>query len=304
MLFFILTLSCTLNWADSKNCPDKYARLSEDHTYCRDPYPSCDRKHSGVSKDDIDHILKLHNTYRSQVAMGQETRAGGLPKASNMLQMVWDKELATIAQKWADNCLFDHDCIQCREVANFPVGQNLGEAFRDNCYTRECLGSLEPRERYADWASNIKNLYDEVNYYDKSWLSKYWERSVEETGHFTQIIWAKTWRVGCGFTAFLRGATYTRFYVCNYGPGLALRRPFGIVVSEVDCGTVGPGRKSSREVGGEKQRWEAPDHPQSVLPQNWYRTEKESSVTCMVLKATANDRRKNLALICDEFRGH
>ncbi|GFS57204.1 hypothetical protein TNIN_218201, partial [Trichonephila inaurata madagascariensis] len=209
MLFFILTLSCTLNWAESKRCPDEYARLSEDHSFCRDPYPSCDRKHSGVSKDEIDHILKLHNKYRSQVAMGEETRAGGLPKASDMLQMVWDTELATIAQKWADNCLLDHDCNQCREVADFPVGQNLGKEFIDNCYTKECLRSLKPRERYADWASNIKNLYDEVDYYDKSWLSKYWGRGVERTGHFTQIIWAKTWRVGCGFTAFFDGATYT-----------------------------------------------------------------------------------------------
>ncbi|PRD23882.1 UNVERIFIED_CONTAM: hypothetical protein NCL1_45210 [Trichonephila clavipes] len=52
----------------------------------------------------------------------------------------------------------------------------------------------------------------------------------------------------------------------------------------------------------EKKRWEAPDHPQSVLPQNWGETEINRSVTCMVLKATANDRR-HLALWHDEFRG-
>ncbi|GFX04230.1 hypothetical protein TNCV_3973791 [Trichonephila clavipes] len=32
------------------------------------------------------------------------------------------------------------------------------------------------------------------------------------------IVWAKTWRIGCGFTAFFNGNTYTKFYVCNYGP--------------------------------------------------------------------------------------
>ncbi|PRD26335.1 UNVERIFIED_CONTAM: Cullin-4A [Trichonephila clavipes] len=52
---------------------------------------------------------------------------------------------------------------------------------------------------------------------------------------------------------------------------------------------------------GEK-RWEAPDHPQGVLPQNWSETELNCSVTCMVLKATANGRR-HLALCHDEFRG-
>ncbi|GFY27635.1 cullin-4A [Trichonephila clavipes] len=45
-----------------------------------------------------------------------------------------------------------------------------------------------------------------------------------------------------------------------------------------------------RLVEGE-ERWEAPDHPQGVLPQNWGETEQNHSVTCMVLKATANDRR-------------
>ncbi|GFW62298.1 uncharacterized protein TNCV_913101 [Trichonephila clavipes] len=40
--------------------------------------------------------------------------------------------------------------------------------------------------------------------------------------------------------------------------------------------------------------WEAPDHPQ-----DWGETQLDHSVTCMMLKATANDRRH-----ChDEFRG-
>ncbi|GFU73589.1 uncharacterized protein TNCV_3360291 [Trichonephila clavipes] len=56
-----------------------------------------------------------------------------------------------------------------------------------------------------------------------------------------------------------------------------------------------------RLVEGE-ERWEVPDHPQSVLPQNWGETELNHSVTCMVLKATANDRH-HLALCQDEFRG-
>ncbi|GFV44376.1 uncharacterized protein TNCV_999001 [Trichonephila clavipes] len=40
----------------------------------------------------------------------------------------------------------------------------------------------------------------------------------------------------------------------------------------------------------EKESWETPDHPQGALPQNWGETELKSSVTCVVLKVTANDR--------------
>ncbi|GFU92587.1 cullin-4A [Trichonephila clavipes] len=48
-------------------------------------------------------------------------------------------------------------------------------------------------------------------------------------------------------------------------------------------------------------KWEAPDHPPGLLPQNWSGNEPNCSVTCMVLKATANDR-CHLALCHDESR--
>ncbi|GFS81196.1 uncharacterized protein TNCV_1224321 [Trichonephila clavipes] len=51
-----------------------------------------------------------------------------------------------------------------------------------------------------------------------------------------------------------------------------------------------------------EERWEAFDHPQSILPPNWGRIELNCTVTCMVLKATVNDRR-HLALCHAEFRG-
>ncbi|GFU51026.1 zinc finger protein [Trichonephila clavipes] len=52
-----------------------------------------------------------------------------------------------------------------------------------------------------------------------------------------------------------------------------------------------------------EERWEAPGHPQGVSLQNWDGTKQNGTVTCMVLKAKANDNSKNLALRRDEFRG-
>ncbi|GFV94581.1 uncharacterized protein TNCV_3826481 [Trichonephila clavipes] len=45
-----------------------------------------------------------------------------------------------------------------------------------------------------------------------------------------------------------------------------------------------------RLVEGE-ERWDTPDHPQGVFPQNWGKTVLNRSVTCMVFKAKANDMR-------------
>ncbi|GFU17172.1 uncharacterized protein TNCV_1854081 [Trichonephila clavipes] len=42
-----------------------------------------------------------------------------------------------------------------------------------------------------------------------------------------------------------------------------------------------------------EERWETPGHPLGFLPLNWCVTEQNRTVTCMVLKAKTNDRRKN-----------
>ena len=38
------------------------------------------------------------------------------------------------------------------------------------------------------------------------------------TGHYTQLAWADTDRVGCGATTFRSGAWFSTLYTCNYGP--------------------------------------------------------------------------------------
>jgi hypothetical protein len=40
------------------------------------------------------------------------------------------------------------------------------------------------------------------------------------TGHYTQVVWADTYKVGCGFTAYqASNGWYNKYYVCNYGLG-------------------------------------------------------------------------------------
>ncbi|GFS70000.1 uncharacterized protein TNCV_747821 [Trichonephila clavipes] len=69
-------------------------------------------------------------------------------------------------------------------------------------------------------------------------------------------------------------------------------------------GTLNSRRAASplvRSVEG-KERWEASDHTHSVLRLNWGESDPNRTVTRMVLKAAANDRR-HLTLCRDEFRG-
>ena len=37
------------------------------------------------------------------------------------------------------------------------------------------------------------------------------------TGHYTQMVWAKTDRLGCGYVSYKSGRFDKKYLVCNYG---------------------------------------------------------------------------------------
>ena len=49
---------------------------------------------------------------RAGVAQGTTAQ----PPASDMMELVWDSELSAVAQRLADQCVFGHDCGDCRQV--------------------------------------------------------------------------------------------------------------------------------------------------------------------------------------------
>ena len=60
----------------------------------------------GLTCQDRQAILDAHNKARQSVAQG---RVSGQPGATKMLEMVWDEQLAQVAQRWADTCTIAHD---------------------------------------------------------------------------------------------------------------------------------------------------------------------------------------------------
>uniref|UniRef100_A0A4V2H9H4 U26-Hexatoxin-Hf1c_1 n=1 Tax=Hadronyche formidabilis TaxID=426499 RepID=A0A4V2H9H4_HADFO len=206
VVLVLLTMSCVWLGVRGGTCPSLYLRYSEHHTYCLPANSTCKIEKNGVKDDDKEVILREHNAYRSKVATGKESTYS-LPAASNMLQMVWDDELASVAQKHADQCVFEHDCKECRRVKNFGVGQNL--------FTRR----TQTAPSKPDWAATVKDWYDEVKYFQKKQIDSFKDGTgPPATGHFTQVIWATTWRIGCGYTLFKEGSEFVELYTCDYGP--------------------------------------------------------------------------------------
>jgi len=130
-----------------------------------------------ISETDKQIILNEHNKYRTKV---------------NVDNLEWSSNLATEAQSWA-NKLATAKC-NIRHSNKKGLGENI-------------FWSSEPvenvKEIVTDWASERK-------YYKYGVCCQGYK-----TLHYTQIIWQKTTKVGCGVAICKDGS---QIWVCNYSP--------------------------------------------------------------------------------------
>lgn len=189
---------------------EPYCRFTPNHTLCKSTGVNArcgkEMQKRGVARRDATAIVTQHNQLRSQVAMGNEKRGVGRsqPAASNMRLMEWDDELARVAQGHADQCLFKHDCPDCRRVSRFGVGQNLFISFQSNFDTS------------VQWERAIQAWYNEVADFNPNDIQPF--KFSSGAGHYTQMLWWSTYKIGCGFIMFKEGKWWKKLYTCNYGP--------------------------------------------------------------------------------------
>ncbi|XP_075539757.1 uncharacterized protein LOC142574594, partial [Dermacentor variabilis] len=195
-------------------CTPELRRTRPTHTLCKPPNPGCKIHYKGVSAADRSLILNLHNSYRSQVAQG---RLQGFATAADMYRLRWDDEMANVAQALSNQCtepgvVVDHDDPLDRSTSRFNLtGQNLAKVVRR---------WPPPRQ---NWTFIIDSWFNEYQYYSPGDVRAYNPYTARHTNYFTQIIWAKTHHVGCGYVNFSfadPSATppYMEIYACNYGP--------------------------------------------------------------------------------------
>lgn len=125
------------------------------------------------------------------------TRAAASPTPSPALSPVtWSTSLASTAQDWAERCVFEHS------------GGNLGEN----------LAVFSPRDVDASTATEVVELWaSEVADYT---LSSNSCAAGAQCGHYTQLVWRDTERVGCGVAECddIRDFGPGTLWVCNYDP--------------------------------------------------------------------------------------
>ena len=162
-----------------------------------DPVGSRDRRSSGEPRE-LAGITAAHNAVRKRVGVAP---------------LVWDDRLAETARGWVRRCVdrssprgvIDHNADRSRGHSEY-VGENLTAG----------TGPLQARAVVEGWVS-------EADDYDHA---RNRCRRGKVCGHYTQVVWAATERVGCAaFTCSNLEYPYT--VLCNYGPaGNSGGRPY------------------------------------------------------------------------------
>ncbi|HLL20701.1 MAG TPA: CAP domain-containing protein [Kofleriaceae bacterium] len=137
-------------------------------------------------------ITAAHNAVRAMV----QTQPALAPLA-------WDASLAATAAAWVAQCkdaeapagLIDHNANRSNGHP-FYVGENVFGAS----------GSASAQQAVMSWAAEKANYNYATN------------ACSGICGHYTQIVWRATLKVGCA-KGTCPGLTYGSTIVCNYGPG-------------------------------------------------------------------------------------
>lgn len=143
-------------------------------------------------------IIKAHNRARSITK----------PTASNMLRITWDNALARTAVGYTRKCIYEHNPDPTHTRFGY-IGENLfistGLPFNAKL--------LDHAVRAWDQEKTVYNYYKDSC------------RKGNICGHYTQIVWADTFKIGCGVTRCgginVRGRRWKNaiLFACNYGPG-------------------------------------------------------------------------------------
>lgn len=124
-------------------------------------------------------FLKAHNDIR---------------KSKGIAPFIWDQQLALFADDWAK-----HLAKRCKIVHSDSVnGENLAQTWGPTKTAKEVV---------AMWASEEKNY----NYT----LNKCKINTI--CGHYTQIVWRNSLRLGCAAVKCLT-KPHSTVYVCQYDP--------------------------------------------------------------------------------------
>lgn len=134
-------------------------------------------------------FLELHNQYRHEVGVDS---------------LIWSNRLAEYAMEWAEVLATEHDC----NIRHRPRSGKYTQRFGENIYIMQ---GKEPeiKDAMKSWGEKEKQHYNGEAIGNV--------KSNVPTGHYTQIVWQSTKKVGCARVRCNKSRE-TFIWVCNYDP--------------------------------------------------------------------------------------
>jgi pathogenesis-related protein 1 len=135
----------------------------------------------------------------------------------NLSKLSWDDSLAQYAQRWADFLKDNNKCqMQHRSHRKITENKQYGENLAFNWISSTVpLGkyNYSPERVVKAWSAEC----EDYSYQDNSCIPN------KKCGHFTQVVWQSTRRVGCAMAIcddaennYNEGRV--ELWVCNYDP--------------------------------------------------------------------------------------
>lgn len=137
---------------------------------------------------------------RTAVAAHNDIRAAASPAPSPALPPVqWSAEVASVAQQWANNCVYAHN------QGRGDLGENI--AASSPGYWSSIAGVVQA------WASEVVD-YD----YGTNTCAQ-----GAVCGHYTQLVWRSSILIGCAYARCTANSPFQDsptwdFWVCDYSP--------------------------------------------------------------------------------------
>jgi pathogenesis-related protein 1 len=148
-------------------------------------------------------ITERHNYYRAMVDTDEP-----------LGDLVWDAEIAELAQEWAE--VLAQDCSFMHSMRE-GLGENLAT-----------FGASTERGLTNTGSEAVDMWHSEIDCYTFGTIAGPANMGTEECsaecdeyggcGHYTQVVWRETLRVGCGVASCFKDGFYWDTYVCNYDP--------------------------------------------------------------------------------------
>lgn len=152
---------------------------------------------SALATQDRDAVLAAHNNARKNDVPGNT--GGPLPN------LEWDDALATASQTYAET-------LAKTKCGSIDHDDNRGDDVGENLYTSGTTDASAPPGSGADAVASWVAEKADYTYASNTCAPE------KACGHYTQVVWRDTTKVGCGRATCTADDFVNTVWVCRYSP--------------------------------------------------------------------------------------